>query len=93
MSAHYNLSETAELLDMCSSLDPAFKTSYLENKEVKKITVYCTLALKDTSNDPLVWWKLNSDRFPLLSMLHIHTYASVELVYSQNECSALMDAS
>ena len=35
----------------------------------KEIAVYCDVGIEDTSSDPLDWWKQNSSRFPLLSVL------------------------
>ena len=35
----------------------------------KEIAVYCDIGIEDTSSDSLDWWKQNSSRFPLLSVL------------------------
>ena len=57
----------AAILEKLPKKNPVELTSCQQAK--KEIVSYCDLPLEDTSSNPLDWWKQNSNRFPLLSVL------------------------
>ena len=57
----------AAILKKVPMRSPIELTSH--QRATKEIVAYSDLPLEETSRDPLDWWKQNSDRFPLLSVL------------------------
>ena len=59
--------ELAAILEEVPKKNPIELTCHERAK--KEIIAYSDMPIKDTSRDPLDWWKYNSDRFPLFSVL------------------------